>query len=314
MISTRRSRAPRGSRCGPEPRRERAGGQLGERGRHQQQAGAAVTVKPEAVARALRRLGELRDEQEAREHRDADHEAGEVRRRDRGLAQHREVDQRLVHARLDDDERRRAAARRRSRRRSPASPSPTRPPGRRRAGSRPGARTAARRRASRPARRAGGEGGISRCAAQRRGQRDRLIQNSHARSTLSTITPDSGSPMPPPMPKMALIMRQPGGDLRRAGTCRARCRTRAGTRRRRRPAARGRRSRPRSCGAERVDDGADREEHQHRGEHPALAVEVAELADDRRGDRGREQEAGEEPRDGRRATRRTSPPSPAAPG
>ncbi len=49
-------------------------------------------------------------------------------------------------------------------------------------------------------------------------------------------------------------------------------------------------------GGERVDHRAGAEEHEHRGEHAALAVEVAELADDRRRDRGADQEAGEHPR------------------
>ncbi len=46
---------------------------------------------------------------------------------------------------------------------------------------------------------------------------------------------------------------------------------------------------------ERRDDRPGREDEQDRGEHAALAVDVAELADDRRGDRGRQQERGHEP-------------------
>ena len=61
----------------------------------------------------------------------------------------------------------------------------------------------------------GGEGGISRCAAKAAGSAIRLIQNSHCRLTLSTITPESGSPMPPPMPKIALMMLSPPGTCSR---------------------------------------------------------------------------------------------------
>jgi hypothetical protein len=46
---------------------------------------------------------------------------------------------------------------------------------------------------------------------------------------------------------------------------------------------------------ERVDDAAGGEERHDDGEHAPLAVEVAELADDRRRDRRREQERGEDP-------------------
>ena len=102
------------------------------------------------------------------------------------------------------------------------------------------------------------------------------------------------------MPNIALIDAPARRRPARAGTCRARSRTRAGRRRRRRPAARGRRSRPRSSGASALITAPTREQHEHRGQHPALAVEVAELADDRRRDRGADQEAGQDPRDGRR--------------
>ena len=47
------------------------------------------------------------------------------------------------------------------------------------------------------------------CAATAAGAAIRLIQNSHSSAKLSTITPDSGSPIPPPMPKIALTMLRP---------------------------------------------------------------------------------------------------------
>ena len=66
----------------------------------------------------------------------------------------------------------------------------------------------------------GADSGISRCAASAAGSAIRLIQNSHEMSKLSTITPDSGSPMPPPMPKIAVIVPRPvatrsGGNVSR---------------------------------------------------------------------------------------------------
>jgi hypothetical protein len=53
--------------------------------------------------------------------------------------------------------------------------------------------------------------------------------------------------------------------------------------------------------AERADDRAGDEHGHDGGERPPAPVEVAELADQRRGDRGRDEVGGEEPRDGDRA-------------
>ena len=68
--------------------------------------------------------------------------------------------------------------------------------------------------------RTGGDGGTSRYAANAAGSAKRLIQNSHWRSRLSTITPESGRPMPPPMPKIALIMLRPPGIWSRGNVSR----------------------------------------------------------------------------------------------
>ena len=274
-------RAP--SRAGGRP-----GEQLRERRRQQQQAGDGDATA-EAVARALRRLRELRDDQEAREHRDADHEAGQVRRRDGGLAQHREVDQRLRRRgpRRDEQRRPRAAppaiAPTFAGEPQPHSPACETP-------SRIAASAARQQRGAEPVdprgRRRAARAGCSRCAANAGRQRDQVdpeqpveveVVDDHARQRQADAAADAEDRADHP---------EAGRRPARAGTCRARSRTPAGTRRRRRPAARGRRSRPRSTCAERVDDRAGREDEQDRGEHAALAVEVAELADDRRGDRG----------------------------
>lgn len=68
--------------------------------------------------------------------------------------------------------------------------------------------TAAPAQSMRAARRWAGAG-IMRCAASAAGRATRPIQNSHDRSVLSTISPDSGRPMPPPMPNIALSTPMP---------------------------------------------------------------------------------------------------------
>ncbi len=65
-----------------------------------------------------------------------------------------------------------------------------------------------------------GDCGTSRCAASAAGRAIRLIQKSHSTPRPSAITPDSGSPMPAPMPRMALTRPSPlatrsGGNVSR---------------------------------------------------------------------------------------------------
>ena len=55
--------------------------------------------------------------------------------------------------------------------------------------------------------------GMSRYAAAAAGSATRLIQNSQEMSEWSTMTPDSGSPIPPPMPKTALSVARCVGTL-----------------------------------------------------------------------------------------------------
>ena len=153
-------------------RRDRAGRQLRQRRRHHHQPGGGDR-QPEAVARALRRLRELGEDQEAREHRQADQEAGQVRRRDRRLAQHLEVDQRLVDAALGEQERAdqrdagRDAAERLRRAPAPAAGLRDAEQDRPRA---PPESSAAPSQSTR-VRSTGGEGGMRRCAATPRARR-----------------------------------------------------------------------------------------------------------------------------------------------
>ena len=116
------------------------------------------------------------------------------------------------------------------------------------------------------------------------------------------MTPESGRPMPAPIPKIALTIPSP------AGIALARERVAHDAERQREDAARDALQdapgdddldRP----AQGADDRARREDEQDRGEHAALAVDVAELADDRRRDRGRQQERGQEPGGRRRCSR-----------
>ena len=65
-----------------------------------------------------------------------------------------------------------------------------------------------------------GDCGTRRCAASAAGSAIRLIQNSHSTPMPSAITPDSGSPMPAPMPRIALTSPSPlatrsGGNVSR---------------------------------------------------------------------------------------------------
>jgi hypothetical protein len=106
--------------------------------------------------------------------------------------------------------------------------------------------------------------------------------------------------MPPPIPKIALIIPRPAGIRSRGNV------SRDDPEGQRKDAARdalqhapGDDDAERA--AERADDRAAREHQQDSGEHAALAVEVAELADDRRRDRGGQQERRQQPRDGGRA-------------
>ena len=64
--------------------------------------------------------------------------------------------------------------------------------------------------------------------------------------------------------------------------------------------------------AERADDRAGDEHDHDGGEHPAPPVEVAEPADQRRGDRGGDEVGGEQPGDGRPGWRRARAPAPAS--
>src|SRR5215213_645267 len=65
-----------------------------------------------------------------------------------------------------------------------------------------------------------GDAGTRRCAASAAGSAIRLIQNSHSTPIPSAITPESGSPMPAPMPRIALTSPRPlatlsGGNVSR---------------------------------------------------------------------------------------------------
>ena len=122
-----------------------------------------------------------------------------------------------------------------------------------------------------------------------------MIQKIHATSKLSTMTPDSGSPIPPPIPKIALTSPSPVATRSGGNVSRTMPKASGNT-----PPATPWITRPTSSSsiecAERAHHAAEREHEQHDGEGAALAVDVAELADDRRRDRGGEQEAGEHPR------------------
>ena len=65
-----------------------------------------------------------------------------------------------------------------------------------------------------------GSGGMSRYAASAEGSAIRLIPNSQLVPSVSAITPDSDRPMPPPMPKIALIMPSPAGMRSRGNVSR----------------------------------------------------------------------------------------------
>ena len=178
----------------------------------------------EPVARALRRLRELRDQQEAREHREADHEARQVRGRDRAQAQHAQVDQRLGRRAP------RRAARRRSATSPPtssasvaASPSPSRWPRSRRAGARASAGREQRRAEpvdprARDAAATAARAGAAASAAGRAISAD--PEQPRRRRGCRRSRRDSGSPMPPPMPNIALEQPDRARRRARAGTCR----------------------------------------------------------------------------------------------
>ena len=83
-----------------EPPRERAGHELPYGAGGQQQA-RDRDRGAEAVRRGGRRLGDLRDEQEAGEHGQSGEQPGDVRGEHRAVAQHRQLDERLVDALLD---------------------------------------------------------------------------------------------------------------------------------------------------------------------------------------------------------------------
>ena len=220
-------------------------------------------------------------------------------------------------ARLDRSQtQRRAQPAADQRRASAASPSPSRSASRdaeqdaRRA--RP---TAARRRASRPCvRGTRRRGRHEQVRGERRGQRDQAdpeqpgeveVVDDHARQRQADAAADAEDRAHQPDPAGDALGRERVADDPER---------RAGRRRRRRPGARARRSRPRSSRRSAQMTEPSAEQQQHRGQHAALAVEVAELADDRRRDRGRQQEAGQHPRRRRPATRRTPRRAPAAPG
>ena len=142
--------------------------------------------------------------------------------------------------------------------------------------------------------------GTSRCAASAAGSAIRPIQNSHSMPRSSAITPDSGRPMPAPMPRIALTSPSPlaarsGGKVSRM-IPNASGKTPPATPWITRPAI----SRAIVCDSAQTTPPAENTQ-QRQGEHAALAVDVAELADDRRGDRRRQQEAAEDPGRRRRA-------------
>ena len=151
-----------------------------------------------------------------------------------------------------------------------------------------------------------GRRGTRHQAANAAGRAISPIQNSQEMCALSTITPDSGRPMPPPMPNMA--------ETRPIATARfspgssslmipkASGKTPPATPWMTRPAIRSS-----IDPAERADDRPDAEDHEHEREHAALAEQVAELAGERRADRRGQQVAGQHPARGATAVVSNSP-------
>ena len=307
----RQARAERGRRAGPA---HGPGDQHHERARQHQQAGAGDR-RAEAVAEALGRLRELRDEQERGEHREADQHAGDVRHQHGAAAQHAHVHERLVDLRLHphperadgeaaEDEREHA-------RRAPAPGVGLAEPVQEARRARP---TAARRRASPRARPAGSpRAGRSARSRTRAGSAISPSQNSHEASSASTIGPAITSPTPPPMPNVALIPpiavgTRSGGNVSRM-IPNASGKIPPPTPWMTRPAT----STP-SDGASAHTTLPAAKTSSTIVRTAAAAEEVAELADDRRRDRGGEQVAGEDPGGRRRRRRRTRAGSPAARG
>ena len=176
------------------------------RGRHQQPGLQDGHAEP--VARRLRRLRELRDHEERAEHRHADEEARDVRRQHGALGEHPHVHERLAAAQLErDEDAQDGDASEQRDHRLPRAPAPRvrlrdaeqqrRQPEREQRGAGPvDPRALPRRR--RPGRRDG--------RANAAGSASSPIQKSQEMSVLSTMAPDSGRPMPPPMPNIAEII------------------------------------------------------------------------------------------------------------
>ena len=91
-----------GPEAGAQLARDRAREQH-HQGARQQQQPRASGVEPEAEAGRLRQLGELRDQQERAEHAEADEQRRDVRHQHRRLDQRRDVGERLLGAALDPD-------------------------------------------------------------------------------------------------------------------------------------------------------------------------------------------------------------------
>ena len=222
---------------------------------------------------------------------------GQVRRRDGALAQDAELDQRLLHTLLDQHEHHEqgeAAADRRDVGRRPPAPLA----GLRDAEQDPGQRAREHHRAD-PVhlrvrnRRRGRDEPVG---AERGGQREEAdpeqplqveVVDDHARER---------------QPDAAADAEDRADDAQPAGDLVARERVAHDPEREREDAAGDALQNPPGDqdldrARQRVDHGAHREQDEHHGQHPALAVEVAELADDRRRDRRRDEEAGQDPGD-----------------
>jgi hypothetical protein len=146
-------------------------------------------------------------------------QAGDVGGEDGPVAQHRELDERLVDALLDRHQAASSATRRRAARRWPVSPAQLRRLRDAEQQQREGAGQQQRPVQSIRMPLVRAVRGTTRWAPTAAGTATRLIQNTTEGWVWSTITPDSGSPMPAPTPNTELIRliapgRAPSGRCR----------------------------------------------------------------------------------------------------
>ena len=215
----RQQRPPAQARA--QPPGDRARRELCERRRHHQQPGLGHG-RVEAVAGPVGRLRELRHEQERAEHRQADDERRQVRGGDRAVAQQRDVDQRVAHAQLDRRER--------------AEQQQATDDGAEVAGRAPAPqvrlRDAEQDRGERQRQHGRAEPVDPRPARRRRGRRDEDMRGDRRRRReqadpeqprqrhVVDDDPESGSPIPPPIPNTALMIDSPPGTRSRGNVSR----------------------------------------------------------------------------------------------